>query len=72
MSKEELMKFKGQIVEILPNTLFRIQLETGSIILGHICGRMRKNRITVLMGDKVDVEMSIYDLSKGRICFRHK
>lgn len=72
MSKEDLIEFSGVIVEVLPNTMFRVKLENDHIILAHTSGRMRKNRIRVLAGDKVTVEMTPYDLTKGRITFRQK
>ncbi len=72
MSKEDLIEFPGTILELLPNATFRVQLENGHTILANTSGRMRKNRIRVLAGDKVTVEMTPYDLSKGRITFRHK
>jgi translation initiation factor IF-1 len=72
MAKEELIEFSGVITEVLPNTMFRVKLETDHIILAHTSGRMRKNRIRVLVGDKVTVEMTPYDLTKGRITFRQK
>ena len=72
MAKEELIEFEGEVLEVLPNTMFRVVLENGHEILAHSSGRMRKNRIRVLAGDKVTVEMTPYDLSKGRITFRHK
>ena len=72
MSKQESLKAKGQIIEVLPNTLFRIKLENDFIILGHISGKMRKNNINVLLGDRVEVEMTPYDMTKGRITFRYK
>lgn len=72
MAKEELLEFEGVVEEILPNTMFRVKLENGHEVLAHSSGRMRKNRIRVLAGDKVTVEMTPYDLSKGRITFRHK
>jgi translation initiation factor IF-1 len=72
MSKEDLIEFSGVVVEILPNTTFRVKLENDHIILAHTSGRMRKNRIRVLAGDKVVVEMTPYDLTKGRIIFRQK
>ena len=72
MTKEELLEFKGVVVEVLPNTMFKVQLENGHIVLAHASGSMRKNRIRVLAGDKVTVEMTPYDLSKGRIKFREK
>lgn len=72
MSKEELLEFEGTILELLPNATFRVELENGHMVLAHTSGRMRKNRIRVLAGDKVTVEMTPYDLTKGRIIFRHK
>ena len=70
MAKEELLEMRGQVVELLPNAMFRVKLENGHEILGHTAGKMRKNRIRVSAGDKVLVEMTPYDLSKGRITFR--
>ena len=72
MSKEDTLKMKGQVIEVLPNALFRIKLENDLAIMGHISGKMRKNNINVLLGDRVEVEMTPYDLSKGRITFRYK
>ncbi len=72
MPKEDLIEFSGVIVEVLPNTMFRVKLENDHVILAHTSGRMRKNRIRVLAGDKVTVEMTPYDLTKGRITFRQK
>lgn len=72
MSKEDLIEFSGVVVELLPNATFRVKLENDHIILAHTSGRMRKNRIRVLAGDKVVVEMTPYDLTKGRIIFRQK
>ena len=72
MAKEELLEFPGTVMEILPNAMFRVELENGHEVLTHTSGKMRKNRIRVLAGDKVTVEMTPYDLSKGRITFRHK
>ncbi|MDP4725555.1 MAG: translation initiation factor IF-1 [Pseudomonadota bacterium] len=72
MSKEDLIEFSGVIVEVLPNTMFRVKLENDHVILAHTSGRMRKNRIRVLAGDKVTIEMTPYDLTKGRITFRQK
>jgi translation initiation factor IF-1 len=72
MAKEDLIEFQGMVEEILPNAMFRVVLENDHEILAHTSGRMRKNRIRVLAGDKVTVEMTPYDLSKGRITFRHK
>lgn len=70
--KEDLMEFEGVVSELLPNTMFRVKLDNGHEILAHSSGKMRKNRIRVLEGDKVTVEMTPYDLTKGRIKFRHK
>ncbi len=72
MAKEELIEFEGEVIEVLPNTMFRVKLENNHEVLAHTSGRMRRNRIRVLVGDKVTVEMTPYDLSKGRIKFRHK
>ncbi|MES2607341.1 MAG: translation initiation factor IF-1 [Pseudomonadota bacterium] len=72
MSKEDLIEFSGVVAEVLPNTMFRVKLENDHVILAHTSGRMRKNRIRVLAGDKVTVEMTPYDLTKGRITFRQK
>lgn len=72
MAKEELIEFEGKVLELLPNAMFRVELENGHNILAHTSGRMRKNRIRVLAGDKVTVEMTPYDLTKGRITFRSK
>ncbi|MDE1900524.1 MAG: translation initiation factor IF-1 [Alphaproteobacteria bacterium] len=72
MAKEDLLEFEGVVTEILPNAMFRVTLDNGHEVLAHTSGKMRKNRIRVLTGDKVNVEMTPYDLSKGRITFRHK
>jgi translation initiation factor IF-1 len=72
MSKEDLIEFSGIVTEILPNAMFRVQLDNSHIILAHTSGKMRKNRIRVLAGDRVNVEMTPYDLTKGRITFRYK
>jgi translation initiation factor IF-1 len=72
MAKEELLEFTGTVMELLPNATFRIELENGHQIIGHTAGKMRKNRIHVLAGDKVLVEMSPYDLTKGRVTYRFK
>jgi translation initiation factor IF-1 len=72
MAKEDLLEFEGTVTELLPNAMFRVQLDNGHIVLAHTSGKMRKNRIRVLVGDKVNVEMTPYDLTKGRITFRHK
>jgi len=72
MAKEEQIEMEGVVVETLPNTTFRVQLENGHIVTAHISGRMRKNYIRILTGDKVKVEMTPYDLTKGRIIFRDR
>ena len=72
MAKEDVLEYEGKVLEILPNAMFRVKLENGHEILAHTAGRMRKHRIRILAGDKVNVEMSTYDLTKGRIIFRHK
>ena len=72
MAKEDLMEFKGVVEEVLPNAMFRVKLENDHVVLCHTAGKMRKNRIRVLAGDTVLVEMTPYDLSKGRIVFREK
>ena len=72
MAKEEALEFQGEVTELLPNAMFKVKLENEHEILAHTSGRMRKNRIRVLAGDMVTVEMTPYDLSKGRIVFRHK
>ncbi|MEA3346567.1 MAG: translation initiation factor IF-1 [Candidatus Auribacterota bacterium] len=72
MAKEESIKVEGVVSEVLPNTMFRVKLTNGHTILAHISGKMRMHFIKILPGDKVQVEMSPYDLSKGRITFREK
>ncbi len=72
MPKEELLEFNGLVLELLPNAMFRVKLENGHEVLGHTSGRMRKNRIRVLVGDWVTVEMTPYDLSKARVIHRFK
>ena len=70
--KDDVIEFEGEVVDTLPNTLFKVRLENGHEIIAHISGKMRKNYIRILTGDKVKVEMTPYDLSKGRIVFRYK
>ena len=72
MAKEELLEFPGTVTELLPNATFRVKLENEHEIIAHTAGKMRKNRIRVLTGDKVMVEMTPYDLTKGRITYRFK
>ena len=70
MSKQDLLEFEGKVTDLLPNAMFRVKLENGHIVTAHTAGKLRKNRIRVLRGDKVRVEMTPYDLTKGRIIFR--
>ena len=72
MAKEELLTFEGVVLELLPDARFRVQLDNGHETLAYSSGRMKKNRIKVLAGDRVTVEMTPYDLTKGRVTFRHK
>ncbi len=72
MAKEELLEFNGTVMELLPNAMFRVKLENGHLLIAVTSGKMRKNRIRILVGDVVTVEMTPYDLTKGRIKFRHK
>ena len=72
MPKEESIEFQGVVMELLPNAMFKVKLDNDHEILAHSSGKMRKNRIRVLAGDKVTVEMTPYDLTKGRITFRWK
>ncbi|HHH47867.1 MAG TPA: translation initiation factor IF-1 [Gammaproteobacteria bacterium] len=70
MAKEESIEMEGTVIETLPNTMFRVELENGHIVTAHISGKMRKHYIRILTGDKVTVQLTPYDLSKGRITFR--
>lgn len=72
MSKEELIETEGIVTETLPNAMFRVQLENGHLVLAHVSGKMRMHFIRILPGDKVKLELSPYDLSRGRITFRVK
>ena len=72
MAKEDLIEFTGTVVELLPNAMFRVRLDNDHEILAHTAGKMRKHRIRVLAGDRVNAEMTPYDLTKGRITFRFK
>lgn len=72
MKKEELLEFQGNVTEALPNTMFRVTLENGHQIIAHASGKIKKNRIRIIVGDKVTVEMTPYDLTKGRIIHRSK
>jgi translation initiation factor IF-1 len=71
MAKEELIEMNGQVTEILPDSRFRVDLENGHKLIAYTAGRMKKNHIRILAGDKVTLELSPYDLNKGRIIFRH-
>ena len=70
MAKEEQIQMSGTVIDTLPNTMFRVELENGHVVTAHISGKMRKNYIKILTGDTVKVELTPYDLSKGRITFR--
>ena len=70
MAKEDVIEMQGTVLDTLPNTMFRVELANGHVVVAHISGKMRKNYIRILTGDKVTVEMTPYDLSKGRIVFR--
>ena len=70
MAKQELLEFKGKVTELLPNAMFRVRLENDHEVLAHTAGKLRKNRIRILTGDNVLVEITPYDLTKGRIIFR--
>ncbi len=72
MSKADVLEIEGTVIEKLPNAMFRVQLENGHVVLGHISGKLRMNFIRILPGDKVTMEMSPYDLTKGRIIWRDK
>jgi translation initiation factor IF-1 len=72
MAKEDVIEMDGTVVDTLPNTMFRVELENGHVVTAHISGKMRKHYIRILTGDKVKVEMTPYDLSKGRITFRER
>ena len=72
MAKEEMIEMEGVVSEVLPDTRFRVGLSNGHDVLAYVSGRMRKHRIRLLAGDKVSVELTPYDLTKGRITFRHK
>lgn len=72
MAKEDVIEMEGKVIETLPNTMFRVELENGHIVTAHISGKMRKHYIRILTGDSVVVEMTPYDLSKGRITYRER
>jgi translation initiation factor IF-1 len=70
MPKEDTIKFEGDIVDVMPNATFKVKIETGHIVLAYIAGKMRKHEIRILMGDRVEIELSPYDLTRGRITRR--
>jgi translation initiation factor IF-1 len=70
MAKEDVIQMEGTVIETLPNTMFRVELENGHVVTAHISGKMRKHSIRILTGDKVTVELTPYDLTKGRITYR--
>ena len=72
MAKQDLIEMDGEVIETLPNTTFRVKLDNGHVVTAHISGKMRKHYIRILTGDKVKVEITPYDLSKGRIIFRER
>ena len=72
MAKENLMEFEGVVVDVLPNAKFKVKLQNGHIIVAQVSGKLRLNNIRVLLGDKVTIEVSVYDLTKGRIIWRAK
>ncbi|RMG34240.1 MAG: translation initiation factor IF-1 [Gammaproteobacteria bacterium] len=72
MAKEDVIEMEGTVIETLPNTMFRVELENGHVVTAHISGKMRKHYIRILTGDKVKVELTPYDLSKGRITYRER
>lgn len=72
MSKEDSLQMDGIVIDTLPNTMFRVQLENGHVVTAHISGKMRKHYIRIMTGDKVTVELTPYDLEKGRITYRAK
>lgn len=71
-TKEAIIETIGEVIQILPNSTFKVRLDNKAVILGHMCGKMKQNFISVLIGDKVTIEISKYDLTKGRVTFRHK
>ena len=72
MSKQDVIEVEGKVLESLPNAMFQVELENGAVILAHVSGKIRKNFIRILPGDRVTVEMSPYDLTKGRITYRFR
>ena len=72
MAKQNIIEQDGTVIEVLPNTMFNVELDNGAHLLCHISGKMRMNNIRIILGDRVKVELSPYDLTKGRISYRHK
>ena len=72
MAKEDVLEYEGVVLEILPNAMFKVKLDNGHDVIGHLSGKMRKNHIKILDNDKVDIELSTYDVTKGRIVYRYK
>ena len=72
MSKQDVIEVEGKVLEALPNAMFQVELENGHVILAHISGKMRQNFIHILLGDKVRIELTPYDLTRGRITYRFK
>lgn len=72
MAKQDSFTVRGEVTEALPNAIFRVLLENGTPVLAHLAGKLRMNKITIIPGDAVEIEMSPYDLTKGRITYRHK
>jgi translation initiation factor IF-1 len=72
MPKEEHIEMEGKVIETLPNTMFRVELDNGHVVIAHLSGKMRKNYIRILTGDRVKVEVTPYDLTKGRITYRYR
>ena len=72
LSKDGIIELDGKCLEVLPNQMYKVELENGHTLIAYASGKMKKNKIRVLMGDKVSIEMSPYDLSKGRVTFRHR
>lgn len=71
MAKEELVELRGEVTEVLPNNTFKVTLDNGHVLIAYSSGKIRQNKIRIIQGDSVTVELSAYDLSKGRICYRH-
>lgn len=72
MAKEDLIEVEGVVAEVLPDTRYRVTLDNGAIVSAYVSGKMKKHRIRILAGDRVTLELSVYDITKGRIRFRHK